>query len=891
MANRLNVLVGATLEQNVEKKLNAELAKLNLNALELEAKFDNNFKDIVDNIKKAITAVDFSKMNNGLSIAAQTIGGIGAGFNNVTGFVDKANKAVVDFNGNLKSASHTMENMDGQQITATIKYDKDGNEVGELSWDDKSAEKKRKEDLKYTEALAKAEEKRIDAYKKAENAWKELRYESIKGDNAADSYESGVVGAEAQKQLDRYRTEWQKLKPAIDSNMTSLEEIEEDTERLLNVQRRANVIKKEAIQFNKELAASNKAQVSANAKNEESQTKQYLKAVGLYENAAKKLENIRSLYGDSKDINGRKFINKNEFNSYEKILDGLVKRIVETRHDAEGTMGVLAEMSVLIHDLDDREVGLGKSIKTDKELTRTTKTYSEFKEKVQSARKELNSLKTAFPEMNFSELESKVKSLEGYIGNYGNRLKATGKDAEYFIDLQKQINSSLKGAEKVDGSVKKRYEQETKYAKKITEQQDKAMRDAREKQLATEEKYYKQKLRWAEEDRKAQVAEAEKTAKAKKDAEDKLEDKRMSEFKKTQSAYKNLHKTISGMDESSGFDIDKIENFKSALSEIEAVLKKDKVATYELINAQNKLSSVQRDANDYVADVNRQRIAQEKLTSSIEKQTASVREQLSLLDVQVQTKATRLGSRYGDLFNEEEFKQVYSLVDAIENELGKTEPDFKKINSYFKQMNANAGKFEANLSATAREAKRIKDEVEILDNSLGRFIQFYGFGEIFRVAKTGITEMVNAVSTLDSSMVELKKVTNETDYVYNNFLKKAAKSAKRLGVSMSDYIDSVTEFSRMGYDFLEAQQIAETANIMQMVSENLSAEDASSYLISIMRGFNIAAEDSMSIIDALNNVDRRSCVEIYRQTPSFYRKTSRNGRPIPRIRLEYVMCA
>ena len=162
----------------------------------------------------------------------------------------------------------------------------------------------------------------------------------------------------------------------------------------------------------------------------------------------------------------------------------------------------------------------------------------------------------------------------------------------------------------------------------------------------------------------------------------------------------------------------------------------------------------------------------------------------------------------------------------------------------------------------------------IVDSSLGRFIQFYWFGEIFRLAKTGVTEMVSAVSDLDSAMVELKKVTNETDATYKKFMTDAAMAGKRLGVSMSDYIESVTEFSRMGYDFEEAQQIAETANIMQMVSENLSADDASSYLISIMRGFNIAAEDSMSIIDALNNVNRRSSIEIYWQTLSSYRKTS-----------------
>lgn len=82
----------------------------------------------------------------------------------------------------------------------------------------------------------------------------------------------------------------------------------------------------------------------------------------------------------------------------------------------------------------------------------------------------------------------------------------------------------------------------------------------------------------------------------------------------------------------------------------------------------------------------------------------------------------------------------------------------------------------------------------------------------------------------------------------------AADKAKKLGITISDYIDSTTNFARSGYDFVDAQTVAETANIMQMVSENMTADEASEYLISTMAGFQIEAENTLDIVDALNNV-------------------------------------
>lgn len=250
-----------------------------------------------------------------------------------------------------------------------------------------------------------------------------------------------------------------------------------------------------------------------------------------------------------------------------------------------------------------------------------------------------------------------------------------------------------------------------------------------------------------------------------------------------------------------------------------------------------------------------------------------------------------LKSKFGDAYDSGAYRKYYDdLKDSIKK-LNDQERTWARVQSEIQKANANAKKYVAELTAAQKQAKKLKAEAQLLNNSLGRFVQFYGFGELFRGAKTAIRSMVEQVSELDSSLVELKKVTDETDYTYSHFMDDAADRAKELGVSMNDYIDSVTEFARSGFDFSDSQSLAKTANIMQMVSEEMSGAEASEYLISIIRGFNLEASKSIEIVDSLNNVGRRSHTETYEQTSSSYRKTNRNGRSIPRIRLFCVKCA
>lgn len=129
--------------------------------------------------------------------------------------------------------------------------------------------------------------------------------------------------------------------------------------------------------------------------------------------------------------------------------------------------------------------------------------------------------------------------------------------------------------------------------------------------------------------------------------------------------------------------------------------------------------------------------------------------------------------------------------------------------------------------------------------------QYIGFHEALQAVKQG----VEYVKAIDLAMTELKKVTDETDVAYNNFLSTASKTAATIGSTVSDFTDATSAFARLGYSLDESAKMAETAIIYKNVADGLdSVEESTDSIISTMMAYGIAADDTMSIIDRFNAV-------------------------------------
>lgn len=121
--------------------------------------------------------------------------------------------------------------------------------------------------------------------------------------------------------------------------------------------------------------------------------------------------------------------------------------------------------------------------------------------------------------------------------------------------------------------------------------------------------------------------------------------------------------------------------------------------------------------------------------------------------------------------------------------------------------------------------------------------------------------MTEEVIKVDQAMSELKRVMDATPQQYNEMLQQSIQLSQNLGSNVHDVLKTLNEAARSFGDFSQSQllDITKTATVMANVSD-LSSDEAMQDLIGTMNAFNIAAEDSISIVDRLNEVDNNYSV-------------------------------
>lgn len=148
---------------------------------------------------------------------------------------------------------------------------------------------------------------------------------------------------------------------------------------------------------------------------------------------------------------------------------------------------------------------------------------------------------------------------------------------------------------------------------------------------------------------------------------------------------------------------------------------------------------------------------------------------------------------------------------------------------------------------------------QILTQNLGGVGQYLArFTSAFYIINTSIRtikSMVNEVKALDTSLVELQKVTSLSGDSLEQFTDNAYKTGKEVGRTGKDVIDAVTTFSRAGYNLEESNTLAQAALTMTNVGVDIpNTEAAASDMISILKAFDKQADESMQVIDELYNV-------------------------------------
>ena len=158
--------------------------------------------------------------------------------------------------------------------------------------------------------------------------------------------------------------------------------------------------------------------------------------------------------------------------------------------------------------------------------------------------------------------------------------------------------------------------------------------------------------------------------------------------------------------------------------------------------------------------------------------------------------------------------------------------------------------------ATKTAAKSVKSLGSDFVSTLGKVTKFAAVTSIIGAFTTSVTEAVKAVKDLDDAMIDYEKVSDLSGDAMSAYVDKLSDLGDAVYRNKTEMTESATLMKQAGYSDDDSAKLAQMANLYMNIADNEeSAADASSMLIGQMKSFNISADDSIQIIDGINEVD------------------------------------
>lgn len=219
--------------------------------------------------------------------------------------------------------------------------------------------------------------------------------------------------------------------------------------------------------------------------------------------------------------------------------------------------------------------------------------------------------------------------------------------------------------------------------------------------------------------------------------------------------------------------------------------------------------------------------ASEAYKAALESRVDSLQEQLPYYDQQ--------SKKLGNIKLEEE--QIVSLE--------------KQKNNLAKQQQIAQEKINAT----------VKDQRNILEEIVGGFKQAFRnmtdasiAYEIIGMFRQGVTELLQTIREMDSALVDLQIASGGTREEMHDMMMDLNSLATEVGKTTTEVAQGANDWLRAGYEGQEAADLTR-ASMQLSTLGMIDSADATSYLISVLKGWKLEAEEVSSVVDKLVAVD------------------------------------
>jgi|GEM_PF-2034971 len=115
------------------------------------------------------------------------------------------------------------------------------------------------------------------------------------------------------------------------------------------------------------------------------------------------------------------------------------------------------------------------------------------------------------------------------------------------------------------------------------------------------------------------------------------------------------------------------------------------------------------------------------------------------------------------------------------------------------------------------------------------------------------------VVELDTAMTNLRMSARATKREFDDFSRSVSQSARSVGASVSELVEAVTVFTRLGHSLGQAQNLAEQAIIYSRITGE-SIDDIATVMSSAIKEFNLSTNDLESVFDQFIHIGQNFAI-------------------------------
>lgn len=212
--------------------------------------------------------------------------------------------------------------------------------------------------------------------------------------------------------------------------------------------------------------------------------------------------------------------------------------------------------------------------------------------------------------------------------------------------------------------------------------------------------------------------------------------------------------------------------------------------------------------------------------------------------------------------NYDKAKGAKTQIETLKIATGEYVRVLSQLNSKGEPINQTILSVGRSADTTARKMQELnnttKHSINLFQDFTNTFMKMAKFNTINLIYDGLISKMSEAIeitNDFDKAMTEFKKVTDTSNLSLSEYTEKLGELGEETGRTATQMLEAATEFSKSGYDADTSAQLAQVATLFQNIADSeISAGDASSFIISQMKAFGIEANNATSILDKINEV-------------------------------------